>query len=948
MTLKYRILDRFPHRLIIFYCILSLLHSVHFFNINLSAVADSACNERKYESGIVCVCNSSYCDEYTPVGRLPKGKVAIFTSSESGKRFSKSHAFFTREGVCVTKSFRKQLLYGGGPEDEDLISVEIDTTKQFQKILGFGGAFTDAAGININRLSSGARTKLLEAYYSEKGIEYSLGRVPIASCDFSTREYSYLDTPDDFELKTFALAQEDHELKIPFIRSAIEMTNGQFRLLASPWSAPGWMKTIGQMKGGGKLKGEIGGVYYETYAKYFVRFFEEYAKSGIDFWGLTIQNDPAFGADEYYPWQAMYYSHEMQRDFANKVLGPTLRQSIVTKDLKILAHDAERTILLEAAEEIYDTNPGENNYVDGLAIHWYAKAPHSTMTKAHEMQPDKFILASEACNGFMPEDPSVILGDWGRGEAYGHDIIQTLRNWVVGWLDWNICLDENGGPNWVGNFVDAPIIVNGTSDEFYKQPMYYFLGHFSKFLRPDSIRIETKVKGECLADTGEGFVEAVAVVTPENQHVLVIHNRDSVDHNIRISDNATSGKTVIFNMEPKSISTLKVRLLLKDPKMRRLAVKRAKFENEAQTDTSAQNNRSDNMISNTATLDNGTMVEAYKFLNYCQLAKTSLVSKRFCDLIRTHRHKLARLYVHNIEMHEIIDINHNSPSIQIFNEVLCPEAYNEWVVRNQYSKQVPEAQIAVMQSAQNDRKVYRLDVDADYYYKDSNPSLHTNKLFDARIELSHENWPVFQHFIRLLTDPFIFIRSMELPHQNDVSDLLASAINTDHKRLQCNVLVIELRGSIQKLCPSNLAMKWIKEHVLCEKIQINGCLKSNNDEELLDLFMTGANCASRIYIKWYDPCKVIGDFVKKFMELKGCDENKVAESIECHPNAIVNLDVLKRDYADFVVEGNINETFIISYLVFEFVNNDIEKKLRLNMRIDLHYSTEFTLKIASL
>ncbi|KAI1702056.1 glycosyl hydrolase family 30 TIM-barrel domain-containing protein [Ditylenchus destructor] len=549
MILKYCTLDRFPHRLIIFCCILSLLHSVHFFNLNPSAAADSACNKRKYESGIVCVCNSSYCDEYTPVGRLPNEKVVIFTSSESGKRFLKSHTVFVRDGICVAKSFRKQLLYGGGPEDEDLISVEIYSTKQFQKILGFGGAFTDAAGININRLSLGARTKLLEAYYSEKGIEYSLGRVPIASCDFSTREYSYLDTPDDFELKTFALAQEDYELKIPFIRSALEMTKGQFRLLASPWSAPGWMKTIGQMKGGGKLKGDIGGMYFKTYAKYFVRFFEEYAKSGIDFWGLTIQNDPAFGADEYYPWQAMYYSHEMQ----SRVQYPRMYPLV---DLKILAHDAERTILLEAAEKIYDTNPSENSYVDGLAIHWYMKAPHSTMTKAHEMQPDKFILASEACNGFMPEDPSVILGDWGRGEAYGHDIIQTLRNWVVGWLDWNICLDEKGGPNWVGNFVDAPIIVNGTSDEFYKQPMYYFLGHFSKFLRPDSIRMETNVKGECHTSTGEGYVEAVAVVTAENQHVLVIHNRDTVDHNVLVRDSAISGKIVIFSMEPKSISTL--------------------------------------------------------------------------------------------------------------------------------------------------------------------------------------------------------------------------------------------------------------------------------------------------------------------------------------------------------------------------------------------------------
>ncbi|KAH7699892.1 O-glycosyl hydrolase family 30 protein [Aphelenchoides avenae] len=530
-----------------------------------AALTADACHRRSYSGGIVCVCNARECDDIEPLGRLQRDQVAVYTSNKYRKRLERANVVFNDAKRCVKKSFRRFVLDGGTLEDSNPARIVVKPKKTFQKIVGFGGAFTDAAGINIKSLSPAARERLLESYFGENGIEYSFGRVPIASNDFSTRVYSYLDTPDDFDLKTFRLADEDFEVKIPFIRTALELTRGQLRLFATPWSSPGWMKTNGEMKGGGRLLGEFNGKYYETYAKYFVRFFEEYSKNGIPFWGFSIQNDPGFVdwiPDLEYPFQAMHWTHEMQREFANKLLVPTLRKNDVTKDLKVMAHDTERNTMIKAAKEIYEASEKGDGLVDGLAVHWYIRPPYRNFATLHEAHPDKFILGSEACIFIPPwEDPEgkipkVDLGSWQRGEDYGHDIIQTLRHWVVAWTDWNLVLDEEGGPNWINNHVDAAIIVNKTADEFYKQPTFYFLGHFSKFIRPESIRVDSVLTGDCLADTETGAVEHVAFTTPQNKRVLVLHNRDSVDHNVVVQDAGRPGKSVVLRMEPKSIKTL--------------------------------------------------------------------------------------------------------------------------------------------------------------------------------------------------------------------------------------------------------------------------------------------------------------------------------------------------------------------------------------------------------
>uniref|UniRef100_A0A0K0DQK6 Glucosylceramidase n=1 Tax=Angiostrongylus cantonensis TaxID=6313 RepID=A0A0K0DQK6_ANGCA len=405
-----------------------------------------------------------------PVIKIPSGKAVMYVSSRAGMRFENdSKAVFGK-----SKGMFFLLL--------DSVKIAVDAGKQYQSIIGFGGAFTDSVGINLDSLSEHTRYKLLESYFGKNGyhpgIRYSLARVPIASTDFSTREYSYADEVGDLKMEKFSLADEDFKYKIPYILSAMNLTSGNIRLFASPWSAPGWMKTNGRMKGAGSLKGEVNGEYYRSYATYLVKFFDEYVKNGIPFWGMTMQNEPSTGAIPGYKWQTMFFTPQMQRDFVKVTLGPLFKSKESTMNLKIMALDDNRIFLPGWADTIYG-DPNASNYVDGIGVHWYLNTlmPAAVLTMTHNKHPDKFILATEACAGaLLVRGP--IMGDWYRAEKYAADIITDLNNFVAGWTDWNMCLNEKGGPNWANNYVDSPIIVNATADEFYKQPMFYAMGHF--------------------------------------------------------------------------------------------------------------------------------------------------------------------------------------------------------------------------------------------------------------------------------------------------------------------------------------------------------------------------------------------------------------------------------------------------------------------------------------
>ncbi|KAK5972474.1 Glucosylceramidase, partial [Trichostrongylus colubriformis] len=356
---------------------------------------------------VVCVCNSTYCDDVEPVGDLHLGQAALYYSSHSASRLVKSN------------------LRPSTDRAEDSILLTLDSRTTYQKMLGFGGAFTDSAGIVLQSLPKSMQDTVLEGYYGPNGLQYTIGRVPMASTDFSTHEYSYADSPGDFSLANFSLTTEDWEYKIPYIIQAQQLSGNSTRFFSSPWSAPAWMKTNGHMKGGGRLRGQEGGEYYKTWANYFVRFFEEYHKNGVDFWGVTVQNEPTSGLNPDYRWQTMYFSAAMERNFVKNLLGPALKSSPYTKDLKLMINDDQRFNLPQWADTILG-DPEAAKYVAGVAVHWYEdnEVPASVLTTTHNRHPDFFILATEACEGYLPTQGKPVLGDWGRAETYANDIIE--------------------------------------------------------------------------------------------------------------------------------------------------------------------------------------------------------------------------------------------------------------------------------------------------------------------------------------------------------------------------------------------------------------------------------------------------------------------------------------------------------------------------------------------
>ena len=326
------------------------------------------------------------------------------------------------------------------------------------------------------------------------------------------------------------------------------------KLFASPWSAPKWMKTNHNLNGKGEIRGNVTDKYYKTWANYFVKFLKEYASHKIDFWGLTIQNEPFDGTLEGFTFNCMAMSPEKQRDFIKFDLWPALNASGYT-NMKLMIGDDQRPFVKKYADEILQDKEAAK-LVAGIAFHWYMNSYTSPEILANitTEYSDHFLLATEACEGSNPFDADrVALGSWQRAENYALDIIQDLSHTASGWVDWNLALSLEGGPNWVSNFVDAPIIVNSTAGEYYKQPMYYILGHFSRFLPPGSLRLDSKI-------TKVGDDEAIEAVfySTDNgkQTVGILLNRFEAKIPVRLEDSSKPGVSLDFEMGPKSIKTV--------------------------------------------------------------------------------------------------------------------------------------------------------------------------------------------------------------------------------------------------------------------------------------------------------------------------------------------------------------------------------------------------------
>merc|ERR1711970_1155041 len=495
-----------------------------------SVLAGTPCLPRDFgHSSHVCVCNSEYCDAYDPV--MPgTDEIQQFVSDRpEGLRLEKYTVAVSNDTPTVGAV------------------ITIDKNTKYQKIIGFGGAFTDAAGINIAKLSEEAQNNLIKSYYSPSGSEYNLGRINIGGCDFSDRPYTYCDMEGDVDLASFNLTHDDYLYKIPYILMAKNMSQKEILLYGSPWSAPAWMKSNNALNGQGYLLHE----YYQTWADYYVKFLEAYEEEGLKMWGLTAQNEPIDGNIPGFTFNCMGWNASSQANWVGQHLGPSL-DAAGFEGIKIMAFDDQRPLLSGWANNIME-DADAARYVAGWAVHWYTDflGGPGVLDTVHENYPDKFILFSEACTGSYPWDlQKVVLGSWERGQEYINDIITNLNHWSTGWTDWNLVLDMNGGPNWANNFVDAPIIVNKDTDEFYKQPMYYSLAHFSKFLPEASYRVGL---------TAEGYdadrVQMVGFERPDGRMVVVVTNRHTDQRvQVRLVEGGKSSES--FEVGPQSVHSL--------------------------------------------------------------------------------------------------------------------------------------------------------------------------------------------------------------------------------------------------------------------------------------------------------------------------------------------------------------------------------------------------------
>ena len=414
--------------------------------------------------------------------------------------------------------------------------IFVDPSNKFQTFTGIGAALTDASAETFALLPKDKQQELLTAYFDpQKGIGYTLARTSIHSCDFSSGSYTYV-KDNDKELASFSVAH-DEQYRIPFIKQAIAAAGGKLPLYVSPWSPPAWMKDNNNMLQGGKLKPE----FNQTWANYYVKFIKTYEALGIPIWGLTVQNEPMAKQR----WESCIFTAEEERDFIKNFLGPTLqKQGLGNK--KLIAWDHNRDLLYQRASVILNDKDAAK-YLWGIGFHWYetwtgGPMQFDNLRLVNQAFPDKNLIFTEGCKEKFHIDS---VNNWSLGERYGNSMINDFNNGTVAWTDWNILLDEHGGPNHVGNFCFAPVHADTKTGKLIYTNAYYYLGHFSKFIRPGAKRIG--------ASSSRIKLQTTAFQNTDGSIVVIVMNQSDDKLNYKLWMKGEAAETESL---PHSISTL--------------------------------------------------------------------------------------------------------------------------------------------------------------------------------------------------------------------------------------------------------------------------------------------------------------------------------------------------------------------------------------------------------
>jgi glucosylceramidase len=445
-------------------------------------------------------------------------------------------------------------------KSESAAALRILPDEKYQTITGFGGSFTESSAHLLSKLSPAKRKEVIDAYFDDSGAKYSLTRTHMNSCDFSLSQYSYAPIADDTLLEHFSV-EKDKDAIIPMIQDAMAASTDGFKIISSPWTAPPWMKDNNRYVGGKLLP-----KYYDTWALFFSKYLTAYQKEGIDIWGFTVENEPLGNGNN---WESMHYTPEEMNDFVIHHLGPKLEAD--KHDVKILGYDQNRgEELKEWIDAMYE-NEESTKYFAGTAVHWYNSTYDyfgESLQYAHHAAPDKYIINTEACADsevpkwqddqwywskeatdwgwdWAPEKDKYLHPKYAPVNRYARDIIGCLNNWVDGWIDWNMVLDKQGGPNWFENWCVAPVLVDIETDEVYYTPIYYTMAHFSKFIRPGAVIIGLEIDDKTL--------QATAAQNPDGTIAMVVFNEDNRAKTFTIELNGSSKS---ISIEPQAIQTL--------------------------------------------------------------------------------------------------------------------------------------------------------------------------------------------------------------------------------------------------------------------------------------------------------------------------------------------------------------------------------------------------------
>jgi len=416
-------------------------------------------------------------------------------------------------------------------------TVTINPSQTYQTMTGFGGSFTEAGAVSLKTLNATVRKQATDAYFGPTGANYSVCRSQIGASDFSAGLYSYDDQAGDNALNNFSVQHDVTSTLIQWEKDALA-NNPDLKIFGSPWSAPAWMK---QMDNGVPQSMDNGGTLLPScataWANYFVKYVQAYKAQGVPIWGITIQNEPQAKQT----WPSMIFSATQERDFMKNSLGPILAQNNLGPTvLNVMFWDHNKDVMVDWANTFY-ADATVKAMVWGEAIHWYSGDAFNNVATVYNNYPGKHILATEQC---ITNFTGAI--DYANtAEKYAHDIFGDIVNGSEGWVDWNMVLNTQGGPNVSSNWCLAGILVNTTAGTIQFTPIYYYMVQFSKYVRPGAVRIGATVSG------GSGL-EVMGFKNPDASMTAIVHNSG----NTTISGRLVSGtQQVEFSTTALSVET---------------------------------------------------------------------------------------------------------------------------------------------------------------------------------------------------------------------------------------------------------------------------------------------------------------------------------------------------------------------------------------------------------